>query len=125
MAANAAVAERELQLRVAGVAKRLEVVRVQVLGGDAVPGHHPHVAILERERAGSAAWRGRASDRMASNAAGRRRRNMAENSEEGRERDTGHEIHLNPGSGGGQWRPDLQTRPPRQWPGQSVRTFSY
>jgi len=47
--------KRELQLRVAGVAERLEVVRVQVLGGDAVSGHHPHVAVLEREsRLGSA-----------------------------------------------------------------------
>ena len=39
----------ELQLRIAGEAKGLEVVRVQVLGGDAVAGHDPGIAVLQRE----------------------------------------------------------------------------
>src|SRR5207253_1693367 len=49
VAADAGVAEVEGQPRVAGVAERLEVIRVQVLGGDAVAGHDPGVAVTQRE----------------------------------------------------------------------------
>src|SRR5207248_10896254 len=47
--ADARVAKGEPEMGIPGVAESLEIIRVQMLGRDAVSRHHPHVAILERK----------------------------------------------------------------------------
>ena len=50
VAADAGIAEVQMQLRKARAVIRLNVIRVQPLRRDAVAGHHPHIVVLERER---------------------------------------------------------------------------
>jgi hypothetical protein len=49
MPADARVAKGKLQIWIAGVTKGLKIIRMQVLGRNAVPRHHPHIAVLKRK----------------------------------------------------------------------------